>query len=307
MRCLGLVLFFGGSLASAQEKVALQAQPPSAKPATWSEVLALPAAQAGSRSHYGPGARQFGDLRLPATGKSHPVVVILHGGCWQSAFNLDYIAPLADSLSQAGFATWNLEYRGIGDEGGGWPGTFDDVVAGIEHLRTLARSHPIDLDRVVLVGHSAGGHLALWAADRGGTDSTLPSVTLPVRGVVTLAGIADLRAYAEGEGSCNQAVVPLMGGDAATRPERYAAASPSELLPAGVPMRMLVGAVDPIVPPTHAEAFAEQARKSGDEVEVSMINGAGHFDLVMPRGASHERLVEAIRSLVGAEPGAASD
>jgi len=270
-------------------------------PATWNDVVALPAPSAGHRVAYGSDPKQFGDLRLPAGRGPHPLAIMVHGGCWRAEYKLDYLGPLSDRLASAGIATWNLEFRGIGDAGGGWPGTFDDVAMGAAHLRTLAKTYPIDLERVVLVGHSAGGHLALWLAAQRRLSGSNP-VTPAVRGVVTLAGIVDLRDYATGAGSCNKAVEPLLGGSAASVPERYAAASPSELLPIGVPVRLLIGALDPIVMPAHNAQFATQARRRGDDVALSLIDGAGHFDLVLPTGPAAERLRRTLESLLRPAP-----
>lgn len=273
------------------------------EPATWDDVVALPAASAGRRIAYGPGKKQFGDLRLPAGPGPHPVAILLHGGCWQAEYDLEYFAHLGDALARAGIATWSLEYRGIGDGGGGWPGTFADVATGAAHLRVLARSHPLDLDRVVLVGHSAGGQLALYlAASRQASPTQPPGADAPLalRGVVALAGIVDLRDYSTGTGSCNQSVVPLLGGSPAEVPARYAATSPSELLPIGVPLHLLIGTRDAIVPPASNERFAVQARARGDDVELEVLEGAGHFDLVMPAGPAAERVQHVIRELLRA-------
>lgn len=267
-------------------------------PATWDDVQALPAASTGQRIAYGPAARQFGDLRLPSGHGPHPVAILLHGGCWQAEYDLAYMAHLADRLAAAGIATWSLEYRGIGDDGGAWPGTFDDVAHGAARLRALAPAHGLDLSRVVVVGHSAGGHLALWLAARRGEPLTPSSGVepVPLRGVVALAGIVDLREYAAGTGSCNQSVVPLLGGTAAQVPDRYAAASPVELLPLKVPVTLVIGALDAIVDPAGNARFAQQARARGDEVELVVVDGAGHFDVVMPTGAAAEQVQGAIRA-----------
>jgi pimeloyl-ACP methyl ester carboxylesterase len=198
---------------------------------------------------------------------------------------------------RAGIATWNLEYRGLGDAGGGWPGTFDDVAAGAAHLRTLAQAHPLDLDRVVLAGHSAGGQLALYLAAQRPVSAEAPA-PLRVRGVVGLAAIVDLRDYAAGAGSCNQSVVPLLGGTPDDVPARYAATSPIEMAPIGVPVRLVIGSLDAIVPAASNERFAQVARGRGDDVELATIDGAGHFDPVMPRGEAGDRVVAAIRELL---------
>jgi acetyl esterase/lipase len=262
------------------------------EPASWDDVLALPAPSVGARIAYGSQPRQFGDLRVPAGHGPFPVAILLHGGCWQAEYDLEYFAHLADVLARDGIATWNVEYRGLGDDGGGWPGTFADVAAGAAHLRTLARTHPLDLQRVVLVGHSAGGQLALHLAAARNVS------TLELRGVVALAGIVDLREYAAGTGSCNQSVVPLLGGAPSEVPGRYAATSPIERLPIGVPMRLLIGTRDTIVPPASNERFAARARERGDDVALEVIEGAGHFDMVMPHGVAAERVRAAIGGLL---------
>ena len=176
-----------------------------ARPATvtWEQISRPPAAPADHRIQYGEHAFAFGELRLPRGSGPHPVVVVVHGGCWQSQYDLRYMSHLSAALSQAGIATWTLEYRRIGNAGGGWPGTFDDVARGTDYVRTLAQRFPLDLNRVVVAGHSAGGHLALWVAARRNLPRESPLFTanpLPLRGVVSLAGITDLRKYGAGTG-----------------------------------------------------------------------------------------------------------
>ena len=146
------------------------------------DLLSLPAQAPDARVAYGADPFQFGELRLPPGGGPHPVAVVIHGGFWRAAYSLDHIGHLCEALRAEGVATWSLEYRRIGNSGGGWPGTLEDVAAGVEYLREMGPKHRLDLGRVVVVGHSAGGQLALWVAGRGG-----------VQGVVSLAGVADLR------------------------------------------------------------------------------------------------------------------
>ena len=255
------------------------------QPVAWKAIASLPPPPADHGIAYGQEPFQFGELRLPEGAGPHPVAVVIHGGCWLADYDLRYITHLSAALARAGIATWTLEYRRIGDEGGGWPGTFEDLVQGSGHLEILAGDHALDLERVVFIGHSAGGHLALWLAARHnlppGTPLHAPA-PLEVRGIVTLAGITDLRSYGAGDGGCNAAVTPLLGGAVDEVPERYARASPIELLPLGVPQRLLVGALDPIVPLGQAERYAERARAAGDDVQLWPIEAAGHFDLVAP-------------------------
>src|SRR5579872_5792979 len=129
-------------------------------------VLETAAPRADARLRYGPDPLHFGDLRLPGGTGPHPVVVMVHGGFWRARFNLEYAGHLCAALAALGIATWNVEYRRLGDTGGGWPGTLLDVAAAADHLRTLAAPYHLDLSRVVAMGHSAGGHLALWLAAR---------------------------------------------------------------------------------------------------------------------------------------------
>ena len=124
----------------------------------------LVAPPAEARISYGDDALQFGELRLPDGPGPHPVAIVIHGGCWLGEFDLTHIGTLAEALNEEGIAAWVIEYRRIGNPGGGWPGTFEDVARGADHLRKIAKEHPLDLDRVIAVGHSAGGHLALWLA-----------------------------------------------------------------------------------------------------------------------------------------------
>ncbi|MFW5926948.1 MAG: alpha/beta hydrolase family protein [Wenzhouxiangella sp.] len=260
--------------------------------ATWQEVLDQPAPPPGEMVRYGADLHQFGELRLPGGHGPHPVVVIIHGGCWRAEFELGYFAPAAETLNADGFATWALEYRRIGNVGGGWPGTFEDVMAGVNHLQALADVRSLDLDRVAVLGHSAGGHLALWLA--GQNDG--PEIDL--QGVIGLAAITDLAGYARGEGSCNEAVVELMDGGPNERPVRYQRASPVESLPTGVPVRLIHGVLDPIVDPAQSRNYTQQARAAGDDVELELLDGKGHFDPVVVADPAWQAVIEAVRDVL---------
>jgi acetyl esterase/lipase len=268
---------------------------------TFDEVAATPAPAADYREPYGTSALQFGELRLPRGRTRAPVVVLFHGGCWRAAYDYKHVAAMAASLADAGYAVWVPEYRRVGDDGGGWPGTFDDAGHAVDHLRTLASRYSVlDTTRVIVIGHSAGGQLALWVASRKPEGAqTAAAAPLAVAGVVSLAGITDLATYASPNG-CGSAVVPLLGGTAADRPDRYRAVSPIERVPLGVPVRIVHGASDPIVPLDQSRRFADRARAAGDRVVVTEVPGAGHFDVIAPQAAAWSSVLEAIRSL--AEP-----
>lgn len=212
----------------------------------------------------------LGELTMPegAGAGPFPVVVFIHGGFWRAAFDLTHARPLCGALAKEGFAVWSLEYRRLGQPGGGWPGTLDDVREAALHLRVLAREHPLDLARVVAAGHSAGGQLALWLAAQ---------EAIALRGVVSLAGVADLRRGWE-LGLSRGVVGEFLGGSPAEVPERYAAASPIELLPMRVPQRVVHGTADTVVPFEIGERFA---RASGN-AELVRLEGAGHSELIDP-------------------------
>ena len=186
-----------------------------------------------TRVRYRPGADQFGHLYVPPHDAPHPVVVLIHGGFWGSQYGLDLMAPLAYGLLSQKVAVWNIEYRRLGGAGG-WPATFNDVGAAIDHLKVIARAYTLDLQHVVAVGHSAGGHLALWAAGRNRIDDASELHVRwprPLRGVVALAPVPDLRrAFAAGF----DIVGKLLGGAPTAVPDHYAAGSPADLLPLGV-------------------------------------------------------------------------
>ena len=217
---------------------------------------------------YGDKRSQLGELFLPAADAPFPVAVVIHGGFWKAQYGRKLMHPLCRDLVERGWAAWNLEYRRLGRlSGGGWPNTFDDLAAGIDHLRVLQA--PLDLSRVVTIGHSAGGHLAALAATRPG-----PSVM--VTAVVSQAGVLDLERAWEWRLS-GGVVRRLLGGTPEQQPDRYAAASPAARLPLGVPALLTHGGKDDIVPPAMSEGFHAAARAAGDECELVMLPGEDHF------------------------------
>lgn len=274
------------------------AHPVNAQNLTFEDIEKLPASPADHRIVYGNDPLQFGDLRLPQGKGPHPVVIVIHGGCWYSEYDLKHIASLSTALTRMGVATWSLEYRRIGNAGGGWPGTFEDVARGADFLRVLARTYPLDLRRVVVIGHSSGGQLALWLASRRHLPKDSPlylSEPLPLEGVVSLAGITDLRAFRP---SCGDAVTKLLGGSPEEMPLRYQQTSPIELLPLRVRQRLIHGLLDEIVPLKQSRDYEVAARRRGDDVRLITVEGAGHFDLIAPQSSAWPVLQEAIRSLL---------
>lgn len=250
---------------------------------------------ARGRSHrYGPHPSQRADLYVPSGPGPHPVVVLIHGGSWQKRYGKIFTRGLAGDLLRRGYAVWNIEYRRVG-AGGGWPNTFADVAAAIDRLAELEDPR-LDIERVTLIGHSAGGHLALWAAGRPNLPAGAPGALdgpLPVRArrVVSLAGVADLAdAYRRWHGGV---VRDLMGGSSEEVPERYAAGDPIRLLPMEMPALLVHGVRDPTVSIEISRGYAEAARAAGSEVEVVEIEGeVGHRTHLDPRSAAWAAVVE---------------
>lgn len=249
---------------------------------TVDDLLALPPVPPDVVLNYGPHAEQFGHLYLPARAGPHPVVVLLHGGCWRARVNLEYMGQFARALTQDDIAVWSLEYRRLA-AGGGWPKTFLDVAAGADFLRTMAEEYHLDLARVVAVGHSAGGHLALWLAGRhklNSEDELYVENPLELRGVVSLAGIPDL-ADALSRNICPDAPDRLMGGTPEEVPERYAQGSPAELLPLEVRQIFIQGDRDDTVPLSYVKLYETAAKKGGEEVSLENLADTGHFEIVV--------------------------
>lgn len=289
--CLLFTAFYG-SFVSAQSK--LMRVP---------EVLALPVAPPDATISYGPDSLQFGELRLPgAQNGPHPVVVIIHGGCWLSAYDLHLMDAMATTLTERGYATWNLEYRRVGDTGGAWPNTFLDVTKGVNHLRDISDTYQLDLNHVVVTGHSAGGHLALWLGvqDQLPDDSELKLADpLPVSGVVSLAGIVDPAAYLVREGQgCGTSVDELIGGLPEDLPERYRQASPLQMGPLGVRQVLINGVEDPIVPLSHVRPYFKTVKAKGDPVKLVPVKQAGHFEVIAPGSVAWPKIERAIRKLI---------
>jgi dipeptidyl aminopeptidase/acylaminoacyl peptidase len=237
------------------------------------EILSLPAPPYDHKIAYGDDPFQFGYLRLPKSSGPHPVAIVIHGGFWRAAFDIEHSGHMCAALTQAGLATWSLEYRRIGNAGGGWPGTCEDILRGASHLLALAVDYPLNAARAVIVGHSAGGHLALWLAAQ-----KKPRL----RGAVSLAGVADLRRAWELKLS-NTVVADFIGGSPADLASAYKQASPIECVPLGTPTRLVHGDIDDIVPIEISLRFARAATDAGDDSKLITLHGTDHFAVIDPR------------------------
>ena len=252
------------------------------------EFQALPSKSADVRFSYGPDADQFGELRVPSSAGPHPVAILIHGGCWGAEYStLRDLAPMADALKANGIATWNIEYRRLSQPGGGWPGTYLDVGKGADYLRTIAEEHQLDLSRVILVGHSAGGHLAMWAAARSRLAAGRPlhvNDPLPIQGVVNLAGTADMEAFIpfEQDACAGPVVEQLLGGKPSDVPEHYEQASAIKILPIGLSQALFWGRKDQVVPMSLGERYTQAAKRAGDPVRLVTFPTVGYFEIASP-------------------------
>ncbi|MFU1982856.1 alpha/beta hydrolase family protein [Bordetella hinzii] len=232
--------------------------------------------QGAKRIYYGKGLDHYGDLRLPAGKGPFPLAIVVHGGSWSAVVNSDYTAPIAQMLAAAGIASWNVEYSRLGS-GGEWPESFRSVAAAADFVNVLAKTYPIDPGRVISIGHSSGGHYALWLAGRGNLPPASPLRTaspLKLKGVISLDGTPDLRAFAALPRG--RSVIPqLLGADKEAQWEqRYAEASPVELLPLNTPQYFLTQESDRLA---SLLGYIDQARKAGDDVAFDIACPPSHF------------------------------
>jgi acetyl esterase/lipase len=275
--------------------------PPNASGPKGEEILEWLSPPADRRLSYGELHQQFADLRLPDGRGPHPLLVVLHGGFWRAHYDLDHMAHISAALARRGIATLNAEYRRVGDIGGGWPGTFEDVATVIAFANRLHQKYPVYNARVGVLGFSAGGHLALWAASSHRLPSNDPFVTLrpSVSYVVSLAGVTDLQA-AWDEQLGNTAVGELLGGTPSDVPERYAGSphalaswQPRSGMP-GIDVVIAHGRADQTVPFRHAESYADFAARRGDRVTLLALDDVDHFDLIDPRSEACEAAVKVV-------------
>ena len=238
------------------------------------DILSLAPPRADARVAYGSDANQFIDLRMPKASGAYPLAICIHGGYWRARYDLEYLGHLGAALKAKGVATANVEYRRVGNAGGGWPGTFEDIRAAYQFLLQNAQRYGFDTRRVIVLGHSAGGQLALCLAAR---ESGLA-------GAVSLAGVVDLQQAYDLHLS-NDAVVEFLGGRPAEVPEHYREADPMKL---AIRARqwLVHGARDEIVPPALSKNYVDAKVNNKEDARLVAIAGAGHFDVVDPRSAA---------------------
>jgi acetyl esterase/lipase len=252
-----------------------------AEPASVGAYMGQPQVKADATITYGRAPAQVVDLFLPKTGGRHPVVILLHGGCYLAEYEgLPQTSGIAADLARRGYAVWNVDYRKFGETGAGYPGTFLDVADAVDRLKTEAAKYRLDLTRVVALGHSAGGQLALWAASRPKIPRESPlwrADPVRVRAVVSVGGIGDLGAHAGSfDGACGAGTIARITDG------HYADTSPALLLPSGARVVMVHGQYDHVMPPPTGRAYVETVRRAGDPAEVVALDGFGHFDAMIP-------------------------
>lgn len=277
---------------------------------TWNDLLARPRPSPTLTVAWGPGPTDLSDLWLPEGTGPFPVVLMVHGGCWQKAIaDRSLMNWAAEDLRRQGFAVWNIEYRGVDEPGGGYPGTFLDVARAADALREQAISHPLDLKRIVAFGHSAGGHLALWLAARDRLPELSPmrmADPLKLAGVLSSGGLADLNAARSvTQRSCLADIFDKLVGDiSSTRADVLSDTSPAEMLPLKLKQISVNGHEDAVAPASLGEGYTRRARAAGDDAEVFVIANTGHVELVSPGSDAWRTEVTLLRKMTGsARPG----
>jgi acetyl esterase/lipase len=269
------------------------------QPISFDSLAAIAAPSPTQRIAYGAGPLQFGNLRLPKGRGPHPVVLFIHGGCYLSRYTIAHAAALEQAFADSSYAVWSIEYRRVGDDGGGWPGTFQDVAAGADHLRTLASKYPLDLRHVVAAGHSAGANFALWLATRDRLRRDSPLYTdkpIKIGAVLALAPATDLEGL-HTQGVCGNVIDKLMGGSPQSVAERYRDVSPTALIPIGVPQVVIIGGQDRGWGPS-GRVYQRAVTAANDSL-VRFVDApaAGHFDIVAPTTSTWPLVMNALRDL----------
>ena len=290
----------GAALASACLAFAAQA----AEPMTLNEYMTLKGPAPSAHIAYGPAPRQYVELFEPTGAGPFPVVVLVHGGCFQNGYQgMPQMRGMAGALKAKGVAVWSIEYRGIDTPGGGYPGTFQDVRAAVDLLAAQAEARRLDTHRLVVVGHSAGAVLSLWLAGRGRLPSSSPlheASPLQIHEVVALGGFADFRTFAKNlKARCGVATEQVTGPPTAAHPDVYADTNPLDLTPSGSETTFINGDHDEIVTPADSADSAARMRARGDATQTIVLPAASHFDEVAVTSPSWRLVAPAILKALG--------
>ncbi len=271
---------------------------------SWGDLLGRAPVSPTHRITWGEGATDIADLWLPDGAGPHPVVLMVHGGCWQKEIaDRTLMNWAAENLRTRGLAVWNIEYRGVDEDGGGYPGTFEDVARAADALRGQASAYNLDLNRVAAFGHSAGGHLALWLAARARlSERSQLRMDDPLKlvGVVNSGGLADLAASRSvTQRSCLDDIFELLVGQSSpTRANVLSDTSPAELLPLRIQQVSVNGQDDRIAPPALGASWARKARAAGDDARAEIVMDTGHVELISPGTKAWEIEVAALLEML---------
>lgn len=252
---------------------------------SWRDILQEEVAEPTKKIYYGPDSLQFGELWLPDEKPAHTTVIMIHGGCWLSIYpGTELMHLIADDLREHGFAIWNIEYRRLGHNGGGYPGTFLDAANGADYINKLANQYDLPLERVIATGHSAGGHLAGWLASRKKIPVNSPLYShnpIEIHGVISLAGINNLESYANfGSAPCGDRTVEKLVNTKSRGEIAYSDTSPAEMIPLGIPFIEVNAAFDSPVPPFFGYQFVQAAKEAGDPAKHVLLTDSGHFEMI---------------------------
>lgn len=269
---------------------------------SWKDIIEADQPVADERIYYGSDSLQFGDLWIPEHKNPRATVILIHGGCWLSAYpGVDLMHLMANSLKENGFVVWNIEYRRLGHAGGGYPGTFTDIADAADFLSVIGPQFNLPQSQTIAAGHSAGGHLATWLSVRANIPEESPLFSadpLRIDGVISLAGINDLERYARyGSSSCGADTVPrLVNSD--NRDHSYQDTSPAELLPVPVPIIEVNAAFDAPVPPFFGYHFTEAAKQSGSRAQQVLLTKTGHFEMIYPMSSEWGTILELFNTIL---------
>jgi acetyl esterase/lipase len=291
LRAMLSALFMSGSTAAAA-------------PMTLDDYLALSGPAPTATIAYGSAPSQFAQLFRPAGPGPFPVVVLVHGGCWTVKYGgITQMHNVAGALAARGIAVWNVEYRRVDEEGGGYPGTYQDINAALDLLAAQAARYQLDTGRIVAMGHSAGGQLVQWIAGRARIAPSSPlfqKAPLPVRHIISLGGLADLRREAALiHTSCGRETVQLAGVASATRPDIFSDTNAAELIPNGTSTVLITGELDTISPPRAAYDYAARAQAAGDQARVIILPKASHYDEIAASSPAWQLILPVIEQALG--------